>query len=122
MAGTIDPFLEDLFQPVPDVRFKRMFGGVGIFRDELMFGLVADDVLHLKADEQTIAAFEAEGCGPFVYEGKGRMTTMPYWRVPERLFDEPEEFAQWAEAAFAVALRVAKAKKPSRKKAVAVKK
>lgn len=114
MASGLDPFLEDLFQPVPGTRFKRMFGGIGIFRDELMFGLVAYDVLHLKADEQTIPAFEAEGCGPFVYEGKGRTTTMPYWRVPERLFDEPEEFAEWAEAAFAVAVRAAKSKKPKK--------
>lgn len=122
MVGGVDSFLEELFQPVPGARFKRMFGGIGIFRDELMFGLVAYDVLYLKADDETIAAFEAEGCGPFVYEGKGRTTTMPYWRVPERLFDEPDEFSQWAEAAFAVALRAANAKKPSRKKPAAAKK
>ena len=97
--------------------FRRMFGGVGIFRDGLMFALVADDVLYMKADAATSPAYAAEGSGPFVYAGtRGKVTAMAYWQFPERLLDEPDEFVEWARTAFAVAVRRQKAK-PAKKAA-----
>ena len=42
-----------------------MFGGAGIFADGMMIALVADGVIYLKADEETVPRFEAEGLGPF---------------------------------------------------------
>ena len=38
-----------------------MFGGAGLFTDGMMIGLVADSVIYLKADEQTVPDFEREG-------------------------------------------------------------
>jgi DNA transformation protein len=112
LAGHFNDLLEELFAPLGGVSLRRMFGGVGVFKEGIMFGLVADDVLYLKADETTSPGYETEGCGPFVYEGmKARTVTMPYWRLPDRLLDEPEEFTRWADAAFAVAVRTAKPKK-----------
>jgi DNA transformation protein len=102
--------MEELFSVVDGVSIRRMFGGLGIFREGLMFALVADDVLYMKADEQTAPAYEAEGCGQWTYEAKTRVMPMPYWRLPERLHDEPEEFRTWALAAFDVAKRTAKPK------------
>ena len=58
MASEFQSFLEDLFAPVGGVRFRRMFGGLGIYRDGVMFALVADDVLHFKVDDSTRRAFE----------------------------------------------------------------
>lgn len=111
----LDDHLQDLFAPLSGVSFRRMFGGVGIFRDGLMFALVADGTLHMKVDDITRADFEAEGCSPWVYEGKNGAVTMPYWPAPERLFDEPDEFAAWAQRAFEVAVR-ANAGKVKRKR------
>ena len=111
-----EDFVRDLFAEVPGTRQRRMFGGLGVFRDDLMFALVADDVLYFKADATTIPAFEAEGSGPFVYEGKKGAVTMSFWRAPERLFDEAEEFRAWADRAFEVALRAAAGKAPKRGK------
>lgn len=105
MAGTFQGLLEDLFATVGSVSFRRMFGGAGIFRDGTMFALILDDVLYLKADESTRPQFEAEGCEPFRYEVRGRIVTTSYWRLPERMFDEPEGFAEWADNAFDVAKR-----------------
>ncbi|PPE80016.1 hypothetical protein C3941_12690 [Kaistia algarum] len=112
-------FLEELFEPVGRVAFRRMFGGLGIFRDGLMFGLVAGDTLHLKADERTHPDFETEGCEPFSYATKtGKRTLTSYWRMPERLFDEPDEFRDWAMRAVETAIRAdaAKASKSARKR------
>jgi DNA transformation protein and related proteins len=113
MAGGFQDLLVDLFEPVGGVSLRRMFGGIGIFRQGIMFALVADEVLYLKADETSSTAFKAEGCGPFVYDGKSKQHVMPYWRLPERLYDEPDEFHDWALTAFRVAEQ-AKKERPKR--------
>jgi DNA transformation protein len=115
MAGGFDELLADLFEPVGGVSFRKMFGGMGIFRQGIMFALVSDDVLYLKADETTTADFQAEGSGPFVYHARNKPHVMGYWRLPERLYDEPDEFRDWALAAFAVAER-SKEDRPKRKR------
>jgi DNA transformation protein len=113
--STDDEFLAELFEPVGRVSFRRMFGGLGIYRDGLMFGLVAGDSVHLKVDDATRLAFEAEGCLPFSYDTKdGKRTLTSYWRVPERLLDEPDEMRGWALAAVDVAIRASVAK-PAKK-------
>jgi DNA transformation protein and related proteins len=107
----MDPdFIADLFAPFGPVTIRRMFSGAGIFRDGLMFGLIVRDVIYLKADETSAADFKAEGCGPFTYtRGKTSGTpsehALPFWRLPERLYDDPEELAVWARKAFAIAER-----------------
>jgi DNA transformation protein len=105
MAEGFQAQLEELFAPLEGVSFRKMFGGLGIFRQGIMFALVADGVLYLKADQTNAPAYDAEGSRPWAYEGMGKPHVMPYWRLPDRLFDEPEEFRDWALAAFAAAER-----------------
>ena len=54
-------YLEEMFQPIPGVRFKRMFGGLGVFRDDVMFGLVAYERLYFKVDDETKPRFAEAG-------------------------------------------------------------
>jgi DNA transformation protein len=104
--------IRDLFRDFGPVDIRRMFGGVGVFVDGLMIALVtSDDVIYLKADGETVPAFEKEGLSPFSYATKnGEHTLTSYWRMPDRLYDDPEELARWARDAHAVALRKAAAK------------
>ncbi len=114
-ASFIAQLIESLAGLGP-VTIKRMFGGAGVYADGVMFGLIADDVLFLKADDASKAAYEAEGLGPFVYDGKSKPITMSYWRAPERLHDDPDAMVAWARIALAVARRAAVGgvKKPKR--------
>lgn len=98
-------FVVDVFADWAPVRARTMFGGHGLYRDALMFALVADDVLYLKADEASADAFDALGLPPFEYEKGGRTTRMSYRRAPDTLFDDPEEARRWAELAWQAALR-----------------
>ena len=120
MAG-LEDLLEDLLAPLGGVTIRRMFGGRGIFKDGLMFALLSSrGVFYFKADAETAPAFAAEGCEQWTPEMQGRAMPMPYWRAPERLFDEPDEFAEWARQAFTVALHTQKAKaSPKKSKAAA---
>ena len=112
-------FLEDQFAPIPGVSIRKMFGGVGVFRDGIMFGLGgSDEVLYFRADKETRGRYEAAGMKPFTYPMRGEDKSMPYWQVPEALFEDPETFREWAEDAFAAAKR-AKQAKPAKKPAKA---
>lgn len=82
-----------------------MFGGQGIYRDGIMFALVADGELYFKADDQSADRFQSVGSEPFTYKGKGKPITMSYWRLPDTALDDPEELRDWADLAYQAAMR-----------------
>lgn len=118
MARDDDPdFISELFAGLGPVKIRRMFGGAGLYFEGVMFALVDDGVIYLKADGQAIAAFEREGAAPFSYETKdGVRSIASFWRLPERLYDDPDELAEWAKRAVAAARRAAT--KPRRRRKV----
>ncbi len=107
---SLDPdHIRDLFAAFGPVQVRRMFGGAGLYADGVMFGLVSDGLIHLKADAATVPRFEAEGCRPFEYSTRtGRRAVMSYWRVSDRLYDDPDALAQWARQALESARRAGK--------------
>lgn len=105
-------FLHEIFSAFGPVAVRRMFGGAGIYADGLMFALIADDVIYLKADAQNAPDFEREQLPPFTYAAKNnKRAVMSYRRMPDRLYDDPDEMARWAREALAAARRAQK--KPS---------
>ncbi len=95
-----------MFASFGPVAVRRMFGGAGIFADGMMIGLIARGVIYLKADEVTRPDFEREGLSCFTYGTKaGERALASYWRMPDRLYDEPDELARWAAKALDCARR-----------------
>ena len=111
-SGTAE-FIKDALRPLGSITVRRMFGGAGIYCDAVIFALMIEDVVYLKADAASIPAFEAEGMGPFTYDTKlGQRGIMSYWRLPDRLFDEPDELVEWAKRAVAASLAAKSRAKP----------
>jgi len=101
-------FLREQLAPLGRITMRRMFGKTGVFCDGVMLGMVRDNTLYFRVDDDNRAAFkEAESFPPLNYEKKGGTIDLSFWRAPERLFDEPDELAVWARAALAAARRVA---------------
>jgi DNA transformation protein len=101
-------FLCEQLAPLGRVTLRRMFGKTGVFCDGLMLAMVRDDALYVRVDDGNRAVFrEAEAFPPLDYQKKGGSIDLAFWRVPERLFDEPDELVAWARAALAAAGRVA---------------
>jgi DNA transformation protein len=93
-------FLREQLSPLGRITMRRMFGKTGVFCDGLMLGMVRDDVLYFRVDDDNREAFkEAEAFPPLNYEKGGAAIDLAFWRAPERLFDEPDEFVLWARAA-----------------------
>ncbi len=94
----------DLLGSFGQVSARRMFGGFGLFRDGLMFGLIARESLYLKADDGNRRAFEEAGMGRFAYQRQGRERSLSSYEAPPAAMEESEELVRWAEGAFEAAL------------------
>ena len=96
---------DDLFQEFGPIAIRRFFGGEGIYAGEVMIGMVFDDLIYLTTDAKTRKPFVAEKCKPFKFtkRGTGEIVSTHWYAVPDRLYDDPEELAQWARAALTVA-------------------
>ncbi len=87
-----------------DVSARRMFGGAGLYCDGAMFGLIADDVAYLKADDSNREDFVKAGSSPFnPYPDKVKTAIMSYYEIPADVLENPDELARWAERSLAIA-------------------
>ena len=104
-------YVVDLMQSMGPVRAKKMFGGYGIFLDGLMFALIADGTLYLKADKESESEFKSMGLDVFTYKKKGRDTSLSYYMAPEDTLEDPDQMTAWANKAYGAALRAASGKR-----------
>ncbi len=93
------------------VTARRMFGGAGLYHQGKFFGLIADDVLYLRVDDDNRKDYIEAGMEPFKPFGS---YAMGYYEVPAEVLEDPDELAQWARKAFA-ALATGKRSRAPRK-------
>ncbi len=107
--------LETGLTPLGAFRARPMFGGHGLYLDDLMFGLIFEDRLYLKADDESRPAFEREGSAPFVYDSSKGCVSTSYWLCPPAALKDATKLRAWVGRAHAAAKR-AKAKRKPRSK------
>lgn len=102
-------YVEDQLGRIVRLRSRLMFGGVGLYADDLFFGLLDDDRMYFKVDATTRPRYEARGMTPFL---PGDETTSSYYRVPDDLIDDLDELRSWTDEAVEVARRAKERKAP----------
>lgn len=108
-------YLHEVFAEFGPIETRRMFGGHGVYHKQLMFGLVADDVLYLKADNAIADKFTTLGLEPFEYVKNGKAMKMSYFMAPEEIYEDRDQARNWAELSYGAAKRAAqKSKKPKK--------
>lgn len=95
----------ELLAPLGAVRVKRMFGGHGIYVDDVFIAIVQGDTLYLKTDTQSRPRFEAAGSREFTYRQQGATRSLGYWAAPVEAMDSPAGMRPWARLALEAALR-----------------
>lgn len=98
--------------PLGALRAKRMFGGHGVYLDDVFFAIVTGERLYLKVDADTRDRFIAAGGSPFVYQREGQQVSLNYHAPPDEAMESPQLMQPWARLALDAALR-ARAAKPS---------
>ena len=95
-------FIQDQLSEFGEFEIKKMFGGIGLFREGLMFGKIGGDTFRLKVDETNQKDYEEKGMKPY-YSGK-KKKGMPYWEVPADVLENKSELVKWAQKSVDVAL------------------
>lgn len=108
----------ELLSALGPVRVKRMFGGHGLYVDEVFIAIIVGDDLFLKTDDESRPAFVAAGCRPFEFQtADGKKVAMSYWSAPAEAMDSPAQMLPWARQALASALRARASKPPAKPRA-----
>ncbi len=95
MADTsFTEFVREQLAGLPEVGFRRMFGGQGVYLGETFFGILHEDRLYFKTDAETRPAYEATGMGPFQPNAKQCLPT--YREVPAAVLEESARLCEWA--------------------------
>ena len=121
MSSDFIDYLSDVLAPLGSVRGKRMFGGIGIYIDNLFCAIIVNDYLYFKGDDANEAQFISRKCPAFTYEKNGVDFSMRYYRVPDEALDDANEMLRWARLGLEAALRKVSKPKPPKKIATPVK-
>ena len=78
MSQDYRDYILDILKPFGAVTARAMFGGHGLYRDGLIFAIIAEDALYFKADKEISTFFETSGSQPFNYESRGKIIALSY--------------------------------------------
>jgi DNA transformation protein len=100
VAGTgFKEFVADQLAGLRGVVFRRMFGGYGIYRGPVFFGILYKGRLYFKTTESTRPRYAAAGMKPFKPTAKQTLKT--YYEVPADVIEDAEALVEWAQEASA---------------------
>ena len=114
-AGFVQYVVEDLFAYLSDVSARAMFGGYGIYRAGVMFGLVEDGELYFKVQDEQKEKYLTFGSRPFTYMKEGKPQELGYYFIPEEVQENNQLFRELTEDAYELALQKAVKKTPKKK-------
>jgi DNA transformation protein len=102
VSDSFRAFVLEQLEELGAVSARSMFGGVGLYHEDVFFGIIAADILYLKVDARSRADYEALGMRAFSPYPE-RSGSMQYYEVPLAVLESPIELAVWARRAVAAA-------------------
>ena len=103
---------EDLLAEIPGIKAKPMFGGHGIYKEGIIFAIIAEGQLYFKVDEQTEGEYKKLGSSPFTYTMPNKKPmTMSYWLLPADIMESRSELSLWVNAAVMASKRAKEGRK-----------
>lgn len=90
-------FVLDQLQGIGEVRCRAMFGGYGLYRRTVFFGIIHKGRLYFNTNASTRPAYIDRGMQPF--RPRSRQTLTAYYEVPIEIVENAEDLTIWAETA-----------------------
>jgi DNA transformation protein and related proteins len=104
-------FVVEQLASLGQITTRAMFGGHAIYCDGVVFALIGDNTLYLKADNVNRPRFEAAGLEPFrPFENPDAV--MQYYLAPAELFESSDGIEEWGRGAVEAGKRAAAKNKP----------
>jgi DNA transformation protein len=114
-------FVAEWLSPLGEITSRSMMGGYVLYCGGVVFALLGDNTLYLKADAVTRPRFQALGLKPF-QPFADQPGTMGYYPPPAEFFEDPEVMADWGRAAVDTGRRAQAKRKPKPKPSAAKRK
>jgi DNA transformation protein and related proteins len=89
--------------PVGGISSRKMFGGIGLYCDNLFFGLIDDDTLFFKVNDSNRGDYESRGMTPFQPSKDRPEVSMSYFTVPPDVLEDSQQLTVWAQKSVAAA-------------------
>jgi DNA transformation protein len=91
-----------------------MFGAVGLYRDDIFFGIISDGTLYFKVDDTNRGEYVSRHMPQFRPYRDRPERSMAYYEVPADVLEDPEACVAWAlRAVAAAANRAISPKRPT---------
>lgn len=87
----------DLLEEMGGIKSRAMFGGWGLYKDGMIFGIITEGSLYFKVDETNKEEYKNFGSRPFTYQNKGKEYAMSYWLIPEEIMEDRERLFELVE-------------------------
>lgn len=106
----VEMILEKL-SPHGPIKARAMFGGYGIYYEDIIFASIVENELYFRIDEHNRKDYEGFASKPFIYEGMNKPVIMPYLTLPEEILNNPLELPKWIQKSVQASLRYKRSKK-----------
>jgi DNA transformation protein and related proteins len=95
----------EIFEQYGDFSSRSMFGGYGLYKNKVIFAIIADDELYFKVDDSNQQQYIDYHCEPFSYEKNGKSYKMSYWKLPVEILEDEELLALWIDQSYQISLK-----------------
>lgn len=95
VSKNFENYIRELLDPICNYRMKKMFGGLGIYADELFFAMISEDILYLKTNEETRLNFERLGKKAFIPFKHKKLVLKNYYEIPDETLDDEDLFKRF---------------------------
>jgi DNA transformation protein len=89
---------------------RAIFGGVGIFLEERLLGIVIEDKLYLHTDKSNLDDYASRGMPQFKPYPNAFDLTTDHHQVPPEVVQDPEQLRAWSQRARTAAIEAARVK------------
>jgi DNA transformation protein len=97
MADSFKDFIVDQLSDLEDLECRAMFGGYGLYQDDIFFGILYKGRLYFKTDETTVASYKKLGMK--VFRPNAKQTLKNYYEVPVDILEDHDQLTDWAQKA-----------------------
>lgn len=81
-------FVKTAIENFAQITSKKMFGGYGLYFENKIFAIIANNCLYFKVNSDTKEIFQKIPSYPFTYDGKGKIIEMSYFLISDDIIED----------------------------------
>lgn len=110
VKSSLASYVAEQFAPLGRISSRAIFGGVGVFIDERLLGIVMGEKLYLHTYKSNLDDYVARGMPQFKPYPNAFDLTTDHHEVPAEVVNDADQLKVWGERALHAAIEAARAK------------